>query len=60
MFSSPVTGNFPSSICGLIKHFDRIVAQPLFREGSKVLSLYLLLQFDLTISRVTCAVKEEF
>ena len=60
MFLSPVTGNFPSSICGLIKHFDRIVTQPFFREGSKVLPLYLSLQFDLMVSRVTCAVKEEF
>lgn len=59
MFLSPVTGNFSSSIYSLIKHFDR-TTQPLFREGSKVLPLYLLLQFDLTISRVTCAVKEEF
>lgn len=60
MFSSPVTGNLPASICGLIKHVDRIVTQPYFREGSKVLPLYLLPQFDLTISRVTSAVKEEF
>ena len=58
MFLSPVTGNFPASICDLT--FDRIVTQPYFREGSKVLPLTLLLQFDLTISRVTFAVKEEF